>query len=64
MIEVFRTNVQDPNHAIMLVSQINKTFDGYVANFDLEDCDNVLRVKFQAGGIHTRGSVQEKEFRD
>lgn len=57
MIEVFRTNVQDPNHAIMLVGQINKTFEGYVANFDLEDCDNVLRVKSQAGGIQAASVI-------
>lgn len=57
MIEVFRTNVQDPHHAIMLVGQINKTFEGYTANFDLEDCDNVLRVKSQAGGIQAASVI-------
>jgi hypothetical protein len=51
MIEVFKTNVRDANHAMMLVGQINGTFEGYAANFDLEDCDNVLRVKSHVGSI-------------
>lgn len=45
MIEVFKTNVNDHDVASMLLDQIHKTFDGYKANFDLQDCDNILRVK-------------------
>lgn len=51
MIEVFKTNVQDHNHANMLVDQIHKTFTDYKANFDLHDCDNILRVKCTNGLI-------------
>jgi hypothetical protein len=45
MIEVFKTNVKDPAIARRLVSQIHRAFNGYKANFDLWDCDNILRVK-------------------
>lgn len=45
MIEVFKTNVESDDHAIMLIDQIHKNFEGYKANFDLQDCDNILRVK-------------------
>jgi hypothetical protein len=45
MVEVFKTNVKDPHHAAMLIDRIHKTFVGYNANFDLEDCDKILRVK-------------------
>jgi len=45
MIEVFKTNVKDDDDANMLVNQIHKTFKEYIANFDLQDCDNILRVK-------------------
>jgi hypothetical protein len=45
MIEVFKTDVCDPNQAKRLVELIHQTFQGYEANFDLEDCDKVLRVK-------------------
>ncbi|MDB5011046.1 MAG: hypothetical protein JWQ06_1835 [Mucilaginibacter sp.] len=29
----------------MLVSQIQKNFGDYEADFDLEDCDNILRIE-------------------
>lgn len=51
MIEVFKTNVKDRDHANMLVDQIHKTFGDYKANFDLEDCDKVLRVKCATGTV-------------
>jgi hypothetical protein len=45
MIEVFKTNVDNYDQATMLVDQIHKNFADYKANFDLQDCDNILRVK-------------------
>jgi hypothetical protein len=45
MIEVFKTDVKDYDHANMLVHQIHTAFSDYSANFDLQDCDNILRVK-------------------
>ena len=53
MIEVFKTNVRDRDHANMLIDQIHKTFVDYKANFDLEDCDNILRVKCTTGIIQS-----------
>jgi hypothetical protein len=44
MIEVFSTNVTDPHHATMLLDRIHEEFSHYRANFDLDDCDNILRV--------------------
>ncbi|HWH64206.1 MAG TPA: hypothetical protein VNS50_13065 [Ginsengibacter sp.] len=51
MVEVFKTNVEDSCHADLLIEQIHKTFDNYRANFDLEDCDRILRVECKAGNI-------------
>jgi hypothetical protein len=51
MVEVFKTNVEDPGQAIMLIDQIHKSFRHYKANFDLEDCDKILRVKSLSGYI-------------
>jgi len=51
MIEVFKTNVSDLRHAHMLVEQIHKTFGDYKANFDLEDCDRILRIKSSSGQV-------------
>ena len=45
MVEVFKTNVKKKQHARMLIDQIGKTFCNYTANFDLEDCDKILRVE-------------------
>ena len=53
MVEVFRTNVSDPRHASMLIEQIQSAFIDYTANFDLEDCDKILRVVSSNGYIHT-----------
>lgn len=44
MVEVFKTNVTEQDHAVILLDHIHQTFRGYKANFDLEDCDNILRV--------------------
>ena len=51
MIEVFKTNVKDHILANILTDQIHKTFVDYKANFDLQDCDKILRVKCTTGLI-------------
>ena len=45
MIEVFKTNVGQSIHAKMLTDVIHSRFDGYTANFDLDDCDRILRIE-------------------
>lgn len=45
MVEVFKTNVSEPFHAEILIRLIHKSFNEYNASFDLEDCDNILRVE-------------------
>lgn len=49
MVEVFKTNIEDPLRAKWLVSKIDETFSSYKANFDLDDCDNILRVECVEG---------------
>ena len=53
MVEVFKTNVKDQELADKLIGQIHKTFSDYRANFDLQDCDNILRVKCMTGSIES-----------
>lgn len=43
-VEVFKTNVLHADEAKMLVGRIHTSFRNYKANFDLEDCDRILRV--------------------
>ncbi len=52
MVEVFKTNVKDKGQAEMLLSLIHRNFGQYRANFDLEDCDRILRVKSREGKVH------------
>jgi hypothetical protein len=51
MIEVFKTNVTDPGQASMLVQVVHYVDDRYRANFDLEDCDHILRVESTGGKV-------------
>ena len=46
-VEVFKTNVSRPDDAKMMVDQIHTSFRFCKANFDLQDCDHVLRVASQ-----------------
>lgn len=45
MVEVFKTNVQFASDANMLLHHMRNLFPCYQANFDLEDCDRILRIK-------------------
>jgi len=45
MVEVFKTNVNEPFHAEILLRLIHISFNEYSASFDLEDRDKVLRVE-------------------
>lgn len=45
MIEVFKTNVQEPDESAMLVQKLLECFPEGKINFDLDDCDKILRVE-------------------
>ena len=44
MIEVFKTNVQEMEQSKMIVVKLLEHFPNSIINFDLEDCDKILRV--------------------
>lgn len=44
MIEVFRTNIQDKEAADCILLKLQHQFPDAEVNFDLEDCDKVLRI--------------------
>ncbi len=44
MIEVFKTNVADKEQAISVIHLLEKHFPGNRINFDLHDCDRILRI--------------------
>ena len=45
MVEAFKTNVQKKTQSKMLLSILSETFPSFKINFDLSDCDKVLRVE-------------------
>jgi hypothetical protein len=45
MIEIFRTNVQNKTQARRVVCSLKELFTEAKINFDLKDCDRILRVE-------------------
>ena len=45
MVEVFKTNVRLKRQAKNLLNVLSRQFPLYRINFDLEDCDKILRVE-------------------
>jgi len=45
MVEVFKTNVQKKAQSKMLLCILSEAFPSFKINFDLSDCDKVLRVE-------------------
>ncbi|MBJ7881909.1 hypothetical protein [Gelidibacter salicanalis] len=51
MVEIFRTNVVNKNKAKQIVDAVHSNFERYKVNFDLEDCDRILRVESNNGRL-------------
>ena len=45
MVEVFKTNVRHKRQAKTLLNVLSKQFPLFRINFDLEDCDKILRIE-------------------
>ncbi len=45
MIEVFKTNVQYQKDAVQIVATLTQQFNNAKINFDMEDCDKILRIE-------------------
>ena len=45
MVEVFKTNVQKKAQSKILLCILSEAFPSFKINFDLSDCDKVLRVE-------------------
>ncbi|MDB5089697.1 MAG: hypothetical protein JWR09_3691 [Mucilaginibacter sp.] len=45
MVEVFKTNVQKKAQSKMLLCILYEVFPSFKINFDLSDCDKVLRIE-------------------
>jgi len=56
MVEVFKTNVQEKKEAKELVNMLRQYFPGSRINFDLQDCDKILRVE---GEVIKSGEIMD-----
>ncbi len=45
MVEVFKTNVQEVVESEKIIQSLLEQFPSCKINFDLEDCDKILRVE-------------------
>ncbi|KYG79668.1 hypothetical protein AWW67_10085 [Roseivirga seohaensis] len=58
MIEVFATNITSEGKAKRILTQIEEIFPAYIANFDLEDCDKILRIETLEAIIDTKSIIR------
>ena len=61
MVEDFKTNVSESDQARWLLDEINKRFQSYTANFDLDDCDHILRIETLTGSVDVLALVKLME---
>jgi len=45
MVEVFKTNVRSIREARFIIQKLAEEFPKYKINFDLSDCDKILRIQ-------------------
>ena len=45
IVEVFKTNVAEVKLSELLIQQLEDQFPDSLINFDMEDCDKILRVE-------------------
>lgn len=58
MVEIFRTNVANENNAQQIVNAVHSNFQRYKVNFDLEDCDRILRIENTNGRLNITEILQ------
>jgi hypothetical protein len=62
-IEVFKTNVKRKKDAQRLASALHSRFPKYKINFDMDDCDRILRVETRGEMVNAKEimKVMKKE---
>lgn len=62
MVEIFKTDVQEIIHANELLLLLQHHFPASRINFDLTDCDRILRVEGDCDIIRIMQLVQQKGY--
>lgn len=58
MVEIFKTNVEETEKAVQITEILRKRFPTCRFNFDLSDCDRILRAESYNGSIDIEGIVE------
>jgi hypothetical protein len=45
MVEIFKTSIGSRQAAVVILHSLQHAFPDYKMNFDLDDCDKILRVE-------------------
>ncbi len=58
MVEVFQTTINNQQQSEAIAQAIRREFPDYHVNFDLEDCDKILRVAHEKSQIVAQKLIQ------
>ena len=58
MVEIFKTDVKSRIRSKKIIAMLNKSFPSYKINFDLDDCDKILRIESQNGDIDIESIIK------
>ncbi|MET4084123.1 hypothetical protein ABIB40_004097 [Pedobacter sp. UYP30] len=58
MVEIYKTNVTNQKDASEIIRKLNEHFPYYKINFDLEDCDKILRVESLKKELEIEGIIK------
>jgi len=58
MVEVFKTDVANCDDANRLIDELHENFNEHLANFDLEDCDLILRIECPNGSVNAESIIE------
>lgn len=62
MISVYKTNIEQPAQAAMMINLLVRHFPTAKINFDLEDCDKILRVKGEHCPVTVQSLIENEDF--
>ena len=58
IVEIFKTDVTDNNKGSVILRMLKERFPSYTVNFDLDDCDKVLRIESHSDDIDIESVIE------
>jgi hypothetical protein len=57
-VEIFKTNIEQEKDAATVMRNLARHFPGWIVNFDLDDCDRILRIETAEDTINEQKVIQ------